>query len=82
MIWAGSMGYYRKRSKRKLSPEQLQKMQEGRERAKAAREEAAKTKHRVEMLSDLDKQLARAKQAAERDNKYIKRTKRRHKTYK
>ncbi len=76
------MGYYKKRSKKKLSPEQLQKMKEGREKAKAAREEAAKTKHKVEMLSELDKQLAQGRMRAERDNKYRMRAKRRHKSYK
>ena len=45
-------------SKRTLTPEQIQKMQDGKRRVQQEKYEQNKTKERVEMLSDLDKQLA------------------------
>ena len=56
---------YRKRrsgnSRRKLTPEQIAKMKEGREKAAARRQEAEKTRERVALLSDLDERLSAAK---------------------
>lgn len=58
---------YVKKSKKKrtLSPEQLQKMKEGRERAQKEREakklEEERQKHRIEMLEELDDRLRKAK---------------------
>jgi len=55
----------RSKNKRTLSPEQLQKMKEGRERAQKEREakklEAERQKHRMEMLEELDDRLNKAK---------------------
>lgn len=58
------MGRHRRKKTRTLSPEQLQKMKEGRERAKKERENALKTKERVEMLSELDKRLEDARKSS------------------
>ncbi|MBO5435590.1 hypothetical protein J6A31_07340 [bacterium] len=55
--------------KRTLSEEQLQKMKEGRERAQKQRLDAAKYKERMEMLSELDKQLAQGRRNAEERGK-------------
>lgn len=57
------MGYSNKKSKRTLTPEQLQKMKEGRERVQKEREDALKTKKRVDMLADLEKQLAEGRKS-------------------
>ena len=52
-----------KKKKRTLSEEQLAKMKAGRERA-------AKTRERVEMLSELDERLKQGRIASESDNKF------------
>lgn len=71
---------YKKKSKRTLSPEQIMKMQEGKQQAQKVRDEQAKTKKRVEMLSDLDKQLSEGRK--KQNSSYVKvRSKHRHKVY-
>ena len=59
---------YKKKTKRVLSDEHIAKMQEGRKNAQKQREEKAKTKERVAMLSDLDKRLAIGRKNAESDS--------------
>lgn len=66
-----------KKTKRTLTPEQIQKMQEGREKAKARREEEARQKERVDMLSELDARLAAGRRNASDRPVHI-RTRRRH----
>lgn len=51
--------------KRTLTPEQLQKMKEGRERAKQAREEEARQKDHVAKVSEMENQLNRNRREAD-----------------
>ena len=48
------MPYHKTKKKRTISPEQLQKMKEGRERAQKARQAEANQKRQVAKLSDLN----------------------------
>ncbi len=57
-----------KKTKRTISPEHLAKLQEGRKKAQEAKKNQVKTKERVAMLSDLDKQLAEGRHKAEMAN--------------
>ena len=68
------------KKKRTLTPEQLEKMKAGRERAKKEREAAAKQKERVEMLSELDERLAKGRREYDEGNK-VKISKRRKHRY-
>lgn len=47
----------KKKRKKTLSPEQIQKMQEGRAKAQANRVRVENTKKQVEMLSDMEKRI-------------------------
>lgn len=47
----------RKRTKRTLSPEQLQKMKEGRERAREQRERDARVQRQVAAVADIDRAI-------------------------
>ena len=71
-----------KKHKRTLSQEQLQKMQEGRVAAQKKREEQAKTKQRVAMLSDLDKRLNQGRKNAESEKRLTFKSHRKHEMHK